>query len=234
MKNFEIYRDAQDLARYVMGELEKFIKPGVSERDIKNQAEILMIKSGSDSFWYHGVGALVHVGKRTLVSQNGRDYRAQREVMVGEKDIVTVDLAPTIDTSWGDYSRTFFVENGEVFLDETKITDENFKAAITCELELHHFLKKVAKPEMTFEELYYLANDKIVDLGCANLDYSHNLGHSVEIFEGDRKNIEKDNKLPLGDVNGFTFEPHIRLGDMSFGVKREDIYYFEEEVLVCL
>lgn len=43
--------------------------------------------------------------------------------------------------------------------------------------------------------------------------------------------IEKGNNMKLGDVSYFTFEPHISTDGSKYGLKREDIYYFDNEVL---
>ncbi len=47
----------------------------------------------------------------------------------------------------------------------------------------------------------------------------------------DRVYIEKGNNTKLGDVGYFTFEPHISVDGSKYGFKREDIYYFDNEVL---
>ena len=221
------YTDAQNIARRAMDALEEFVAPGMTEEEIKRQAEILLIQNGSTSFWYHGVGALVHVGERTMVSQGGREYRAG-DTPVRETDVITVDLAPTLGTCWGDFARTIFLENGRVVRELGELQVPAYKAAIEAECKLHSFLLEVARPEMTFEELYFSANALIDGLGCKNLDYSGNLGHSINVLQQDRIYIEKGNHTPLKDAECgcFTFEPHIRKADSPFGVKRENIYYF--------
>lgn len=61
-----------------------------------------------------------------------------------------------------------------------------------------------------------------------------NLGHSIVRIKSDRIYIEKGNKVKLGEVNYFTFEPHIALPDSMYGYKKENIYYFDGDVLVEL
>lgn len=55
-----------------------------------------------------------------------------------------------------------------------------------------------------------------------------NLGHSIVRNKDDRIYIEKGNMAKLGDVNFFTFEPHISISGSKYGYKRENIYYFED------
>lgn len=56
-----------------------------------------------------------------------------------------------------------------------------------------------------------------------------NLGHSIVRRKADRIYIEKGNNKKLGDVNYFTFEPHISIAGSKYGYKRENIYYFENQ-----
>lgn len=56
-----------------------------------------------------------------------------------------------------------------------------------------------------------------------------NLGHSIVRRKADRIYIEKGNNTKLGDVNYFTFEPHISIAGSKYGYKRENIYYFENQ-----
>ncbi len=47
----------------------------------------------------------------------------------------------------------------------------------------------------------------------------------------DRIYIEKGNYAKIGDVQFFTFEPHISVSGSKYGYKRENIYYFDNDVL---
>ncbi len=86
---------------------------------------------------------------------------------------------------------------------------------------LHCELARFAKAETTFEELYYHMNRLIEDKGFINLDFSGNLGHSIVRKKNDRVYIEKGNRVQLGDVAFFTFEPHISVNRSKYGYKRE-------------
>lgn len=90
---------------------------------------------------------------------------------------------------------------------------------------------KFVTPRMTFEELYYYMNGIIEEKGYINLDFMGNLGHSIVRQKNDRVYIEKENKIALGDVSYFTFEPHISVQGSKYGYKRENIYYFDNGVI---
>ncbi len=74
-------------------------------------------------------------------------------------------------------------------------------------------------------------NGMIDNMGYVNLDFLGNLGHSIVRRKEDRIYIEKGNIARLGDVDYFTFEPHISLPGSHYGYKHENIYYFEQGVL---
>ncbi len=83
---------------------------------------------------------------------------------------------------------------------------------------------------MSYDELFFILNDEIKNLGFVNLDLHGNLGHSIEMDKDDRIYIERGSIHTFREVGKpFTFEPHIRRIDGSFGFKREDIYYFDKD-----
>ena len=90
---------------------------------------------------------------------------------------------------------------------------------------------KFVTPKTTFEELFYYINSIIEQKGYINLDFMGNLGHSIVRQKSDRVYIEKENKITLGDVAYFTFEPHISIPNSKYGYKRENIYYFDNGVI---
>jgi Xaa-Pro aminopeptidase len=226
---------AQDIARETISELHDFVKVGMSEKEIESKALELMVRKGSTSWWYHGIGACVLLGKRSIVSMSGRELFASDENKVSENDVVTIDLAPTVDGYWGDYARTLFVEDGSVAKEDHPQTSL-FRQGLEAELYLHDKLMEYAVPDMTYEELFFKLNAEITKLGFENLDFHGNLGHSIEIDKDDRVYIELGSTRSFREVGKpFTLEPHIRMSGGVLGFKRENIYYFDEnEVLQAL
>ena len=74
-------------------------------------------------------------------------------------------------------------------------------------------------------------NEYIKEEGYINLDFMGNLGHSIVRRKDDRVYIEKGNKYKVADVSYFTFEPHISVTGSKYGYKREDIYYFDNDII---
>ncbi len=222
-------RVAQNIAIETMSELHHFIKVGMSEKEIEKKAIELMIEKGSNSWWYHGIGAVVLLGKRSVSSMPGREYFASEENRVSENDIVTIDLAPAVDGFWGDYARTVFVEKGSVAKEDDPKTRQ-FREGLDAELYLHKKLLELATTEMTFENLYFQLNAEITNLGFENLDFKGNLGHTIEMEQSERVYIERGSKSSIYETGKpFTFEPHIRLKGGRIGFKRENIYYFNDD-----
>ncbi len=227
------YKAVQKVAKNTIKFLEDKIVQGVTVNQIVKLAEDYMLYSGISSFWYHGVGAFVFAGEDTLLSISGRDYVPSKRV-ISKNDIVTIDLSPQYENIWGDYSRTLIIEAGIVVRNHDNISNSEFRDGLTAEKILHSKLLEIVSPDMTFEELYILMNDQIKYLGYKNLDFSNNLGHSIESESNNRIYIERGNKSRLSDAFMFTFEPHIRKSGSIYGFKMENIYYFENKSLVEL
>lgn len=239
MKNFEEYSVVQNIAKNIMQELIHFIKPGVTEREIANEAEVIMRKAGIDKFWYYNIAAFVFVGVRTKLSISGREYDPS-EVIVQNSDIVTVDLSPELDGCWGDFARTIIISEGKVVgvdIDDIKksdVIDSEVYFGMKAEEILHTKFMDYIQPEMTFEEVFEHINKEITKMGFCNLDFLNNLGHTIETEKESRLYFERGNKKRLSEVKFFTFEPHIKKIDGKFGFKREDIYYFIENKVMKL
>ena len=227
------YAKIQSIAKQTIEYIKKNIRPNQNLREIRELCEEKLLELGADSFWYWDVGAFVFAGDETTVSVSGKQYVASDKI-IENNDIITIDLSPQVGNIWGDYARTIIVENGEVVGDIELIQNQEWKSGLQMEEKLHTELFRFVTKETTFEELYYHMNEFIVENGFVNLDFMGNLGHSIVKVKGDRIYIEKGNKAKLGEVNYFTFEPHIAFPDSKYGYKRENIYYFDETGLVEL
>lgn len=231
IETLESYKKVQQIAKDTIVYLRGIVKTGMTEKEIVKVAEAYMNGQGVKNFWYYGIGAFVLVGKRTIISISGREYFPTDEA-VGDSDLVSVDLSPEINGFWGDFARTLTIENGVVVGENS--TNEEFNDGWKTEKVLHEEFMISVKPNMTFEDVYYLLNDKISELEYENLDFHGNLGHTIEKNKDDRRYFQKGEKTLLRDVDLFTFEPHIRKRDGGYGYKRENIYYFEGEEMRVL
>ncbi len=227
VKEVEKYQEAQRIAKSTIAYLSNFIQEGVSESDIAHATNEFMKKSGVHTFWYYGIGSLVLVGGRTILPISRGGYNPSDE-KIGLEDLVTVDLSPEIDSYWGDYARSFVVENGKVVSEMRSDSSNRVKElfhGLDIERKLHNKLREIATQEMTFGELYQVMNEAITSLGFVNLDYKGNLGHSIEKDKDKREYVGRGCRTKIGGKL-FTFEPHIKKVDGLVGYKQEDIYYF--------
>ena len=212
------HQQVQQMARETIGWIRQMIHPGMSLADVRRICEEKMLELGADSFWYWDVGAFVFSGDETAVSVSGRTY-VTSERIIAPDDIVTIDLSPQVGDTWGDYARTLILQDGAV-VETSEVRNPEWKQGLEMEELLHRELLAFAKPETTFEEQ-----------GFVNLDFAGNLGHSIARRKDDRIYTEKGNQARLGDVEHFTFEPHISLPGSKYGYKKENIYLFEDGVL---
>lgn len=225
------YGNAQRIAKRTANYIFSLLNEGMSELEISSAANRFMENQGSTSFWYHGIGSLVLVGKRTILSISGLDYKPTGE-RIGKNDLVTVDLGPTLDSYWGDFARSFVIANGKVATGPgCDPKSKELFDGIKAEKELHSFMREIADPEMTLGELFLHINKRIGEMGYINLDFRGNLGHSIEKDKVNRTYIEEGNNTRLSERGLFTFEPHLKRIGGDFGFKMEDIYYFSEGVL---
>ena len=224
------YSCVQKIAKDTIEFIKTEIKPGILLSQVRSLCEEKMLELGADSFWYWDVGAFVFSGDETTVSVSGKEYSTSDRT-IGSDDIVTIDLSPQIGDTWGDHARTVIIENGCVVKSVSEIGNSEWREGLMMEKKLHDKMTEIVSPDMTFEDLYYQMNEFIKDEGYINLDFMGNLGHSIVRRKDDRIYIEKGNRSKLGDVDYFTFEPHISVAGSKFGYKREDIYYFENGVI---
>lgn len=227
------HREVQRIARETMAYLAARLRPGMRLTEVRALCEAHMRELGADSFWYHGIGALVFAGEETALSVSGREYvTGEREI--GAEDIVTVDLSPQKGDVWGDYARTLILEDGVVRRDARDVRRGEWRRGLEMEERLHEELRRFAAPDTTFHQLHARMNAFIERNGYVNLDFHGNLGHTIARRMDDRLYTEAGNLERLGEHGLFTFEPHIGLPGSPYGYKMENIYGFRDGRLFAL
>ncbi len=214
----------QNAAKAVLSAVGSVISCDSTEQSIAAFAVERLAQFGYSETWYHSCPALVLLGSRSCLSISGREYAPATE-LVGETNLITVDLSPCKDSCWGDCARSFVVENGRVVSTPLEPEFQRGNAAVQ---ELHMKVLGWLTPETTFGGLYDLANRLIRSAGLENLDFLDNVGHSIAMDLADREFAEAGNRRALGSVPYFTFEPHVREIGGRWGFKHENIYYFND------
>lgn len=227
--NHEHYLRVQSAARSVLKQVSGFIQPDSTELSIASTCIELLAKEGITETWYYSTPAFVLLGSRSCLSISGREYVASSE-QVGEHNLITIDLSPSIGTIWGDMARSFAVEVGAI---TSRPKNKELSDGFIAEEHLHRTFRDFVRPESTFEDVFVAMNQEIVRLGFTNLDFMGNVGHSIVERRDDRIYFENGNKHKLSEVSYFTFEPHIRRIDGRWGFKHENIYFFNSDGIVC-
>ena len=70
------------------------------------------------------------------------------------------NLSPQVEGTWGDYARTVIVQNGKAVRSYDTIMNAEWRRGVEMEKRLHNRMMEIVRPEMTFEELYYLINGR--------------------------------------------------------------------------
>lgn len=220
--DIDAYGNIQSIAKKVHNRLRGHIDARSTEESIVKKSINILSEYGISETWYHNVPAFVLLGSRSCLSISGRDYSPSNE-KAGEINLVTVDLSPSLKGIWGDCARSYFIENGQCTVNP-KLAE--FQEGESAEAKLHRKMKEFVTPKTKFSELFEFGNHNIKELGFENLDFLGNLGHSIEIKTSERRFIDKNCHENIGSVQLFTYEPHIRKIDGSWGFKHENIYYF--------
>lgn len=217
------HRKVQHAAKAALEELAEAIGADDTEQSIAGLAERALARRGMSQTWYYDCPALVLLGTRTCESPSGRDYRPAAE-RVGETNLVTVDVSPSRGGYWGDCARSFFIERGRV---TPTPNSAEFIRGMAFLKQLHEAMRAFVQPHTSFHQLALWSARQLAASGFTNLDFRGNLGHSIVAHRTQRVYIEEGNHRALGDVGFFTFEPHVRAIDGSWGFKHEDIFFFD-------
>jgi Xaa-Pro aminopeptidase len=137
--------DAQAKAQALFGEVEiqKLIRPGVTEREVNENIYALAERMyGIKRYWHKRI---VRAGRNTLApyAENPPD------LTVTEDDIAFIDLGPVFEEWEADFGRTYVVGNDPL---KNKLRDD---IAIAFAKGKQHFH---ANPEITGAELYAYAH----------------------------------------------------------------------------
>jgi hypothetical protein len=219
------HRKVQLVAKEVLSDLAATICVTDTEASIADRAYQELKCRGLPDTWYYECPAFVLLGSRSCLSISGRDYRPANEP-VGITNVVTVDLSPKNGDFWGDCARCFYIEGGRAT--DSPTLPEFVRAKRFLE-SMHKAMPRFVETGTTLHELFEWTHMKVSLAGFENLDFHHNVGHSIVTRRGDRQYIEAGNCIRLGDVPFFTFEPHVRVAGGQWGFKHEDIFYFGTE-----
>ena len=222
-----IYK-SQDIAKSCLEYMNTFLKPGLSYKDIHSECERYMLEKGAQSFWTHDDPALILYSDLTTYSAHESPIELFKSKYISDNDLITIDVAPTIKNGWGDFARTFVMEDGKI-IDYKKSNNQEIIDGMNFEYELHKLFINSIDENTTFSKLHKIIDDYVISNGYYNCDYHQNYGHTIENNSKDRITIAKDVDINIYKYNKpITFEPHICKKDGNYGFKHENMYVIYE------
>jgi len=208
-KEIDLMRKAAELADIVVGRTIEFIKPGVTEKEIKEKIEEYFLEEGADGLSFTPI---VASGKN-----NSKPHYAEDSRTIQEKDIIILDLGCKYKGLCSDMSRTVFV--GGVTEEERKVYE--------IIRESNEAGEKAAQIGARSEEVDNAAREVIEKSGYGDY-FINRTGHGIGYSVHEAPDIVGGNKIQLSQGMAFSIEPGIYIPN-KFGMRIEDIVVMTKE-----
>ena len=201
-EEIELMRHAQATTDAAFDHICGFIKPGLTEQQIRAELENYMLMNGADALSFDSIIA---------TGANGANPHAQPgETVVREGDLIVMDYGAGYHDYHSDMTRTVCV--GEASEEQRKVYDVVRLAHETC--------AAAAKPGCIGTDIQALAVKVIADAGYGDY-FKHGLGHGVGLEIHERPNFGRSYPFPVPEGSVVTIEPGIYLPG-KFGIRLED------------
>lgn len=199
---------AQRIAEKAFDHILTFIRPGVTEKDIRLELEYFMLRNGADGLSFDTIAIS---GKNTSLPHGVPTLKK-----VESGDFVTMDYGACVDGYRSDMTRTVAV--GSVSEKQMKIYETVLRAQLVC--------LDVLRPGIECKTADAAARNIIAGAGYGDC-FGHGTGHGVGIDIHEAPSVSPRSKdiLSVGDV--VTVEPGIYLPG-EFGVRIEDMAFITE------
>lgn len=199
---------AQRIAETAFDNILGFIKPGVTEKEIRIQLDYFMLKNGADDPSFETIAI--------SGSNTSMPHGVPTDKKIEKGDFVTMDYGAELDGYHSDMTRTVAV--GFVTDEMAKIYDIVLSAQKNC--------LGVLKAGVSCKDGDAAARDIIEKAGYGDY-FGHGTGHGVGLEIHENPNLSPRSKaiLKAGDI--VTDEPGIYIPG-KFGVRIEDMVYITE------
>jgi len=198
----ELLREAQRITDDAFEHICGYIKPGMTEQQIRAELENYMLSNGADGLSFETIIAS---------GPNGANPHARPgERVVGEGDLIVMDYGALYRDYHADMTRT-------VCLGQPSEKQQEVYAIVR---KAHEECAAAIKPDVIGTDIHNLSVKVISDAGYGAY-YGHGLGHGVgiEIHENPGFGRYWNKPIPAGSV--VTVEPGIYLPG-EFGIRLED------------
>ncbi len=196
-------KQAQKIAENAFNHILKFIKPGVTEKEIALELDFYMLSHGAESISFETIAV---TGAKTSMPHGVPD-----NTVVKKGDFVTMDFGAVYKGYHSDMTRTVAV--GEVSSEQRKVYE------IVLEAQLKGL--NALKCGVSCKQADAAARNVIESAGYGGY-FGHGTGHGVgiEIHEGPNLSPRSESVLKVNNV--VTVEPGIYIPG-KFGVRIEDM-----------
>ncbi len=197
-----LIKKAVKLVKKSLKQLKPFIKTGVSELELKNKLEQMMLDNGSS---HPAFDTIIASGPNAAMPHA---IATSRKIKANEP--IIIDVGGTVEGYKSDLTRTFFSGKITQYIEYHKLVANAQHRAI----QLIRPLVKIQKIDQAARQI----------LKTADLDkyFGHSLGHGVGLEVHEVPNISGRNPIRLKKSMVFTVEPGIYIPG-SGGIRIEDM-----------
>ncbi len=208
-KEIECIKKAQEISDEAFNNVLSFVKPGITEKELKSELEYNMSKLGSEK---PSFDTIVLFGKNT-----SRPHGEPSDAILQKNDIILIDFGSTYQGYCSDTTRTFFIGDP---------SSEMIKAYNDV-LYAHKLARDNIKPDLRAEDADKYARDYLYDNGYKGL-FGHSLGHGVGLDIHELPTLSPGSDGILKENMIFSIEPGVYF-ENEFGIRIEDLYYMNEK-----
>ncbi len=208
-EEIKLIKKAAEISDEVFGEIQKMIKPGITEREIAIEIDYQLKKKGARRASFEVIVAAGENG--ALPHAISGDYK------IKEGDMITIDMGAQYKGYCSDMTRTFAVgEPSQEMKKIYKIVKEAQERAI-----------EAVKPGIKVRELDKIARDFIKKEGFGKY-FGHSLGHGIGLQVHEAPRVSWLGKGELKENMVITIEPGIYIPGKG-GVRIEDMVVVRKE-----
>lgn len=213
-EELEYIRRAQEIAENAFDQILKFIKVGVTEREIALELDRLMLEGGAEALSFETIALS---GENTSMPHG---VPSDRKVRSG--DFVLMDFGAVFNGYHSDMTRMVCV--GQPTAEMKSVYNIVLNAQIAA--------LNAAHAGMTGQALDRIARSIIEDAGYGD-NFGHSLGHGVGMEIHEKPNASPNYKQSLPEGAVVTVEPGIYIPG-KFGVRIEDFVILTENGCINL